>query len=296
MKKILSFLNFINEDRAQLNIPFKEKEYSKKTVHEDLVDALEKLNIRGEKYYSKGNPSDELAKVTKKAMNKMLEEANNDDFTVIDYLTRFFERNSIEDYSEYYNKKELDKIEKEEDGILEDPLKLAEVVNNNYDYKTFFSKEGLEQFLDETHEHFLYDIEDMQYTVERRYEKDDEGLIDIWRTIDYDEDVDNYVKIIEGYGGVGVYWAWDEKSPEAYWGNGGRSITLHGKVSVENVDWLLTAEASAYYLKEEKELRVKDGGKVLIIGFNDDKLDKYYETGPFLVHSSSTKKKRKNKE
>jgi len=55
---------------------------------------------------------------------------------------------------------------------------------------------------------------------------------------------------------------------------GGHTITLHGKVSVENVDWLETVTKATYDLKEEKEIKIKDKGNVMIIGYTDNKNDK----------------------
>lgn len=274
MKRIKSYKQF-NEDHAQMSIPFKEPEFKGKTVHEDLEDALWDLRVMHsyKSYHSVSDPDTEIEKHKEGALSRVLDgELEND---TADYYTNFMYYNSVQDNPELYSKKFKAEIKKEE---IDDPQEVAEYGASNFVMKEMFSREGLKKFMAEANNRFEEDIYEMVSAVKDSYDEDDQGLISIWRTVDYakgDDGKDIYDIITKEYGGVGVFWTWDEKSAEAYWGNSaGHKITLHAKVSVEDVDWGETVYKNAYGLKEEKEIRVKDGAKVMMIGYHDDVIDK----------------------
>ncbi len=63
------------------------------------------------------------------------------------------------------------------------------------------------------------------------------------------------------YQGVGIYWSWDENAAECHWGSGGPSVTLHGVIQKNNVDWEGTIYANMFPTlgQEEKEVRLLEG-------------------------------------
>jgi hypothetical protein len=287
MKHIKSYKVF--EDHAQLNIPFREKAYKGKSVHEDLVDALTDLQtMKPDKYFSNGNPRVEIDKVTDEAFKMILD--SDDEFLLSTYVFSFVNNHDPKDEKYLFNKETIKQLKK--DVGLDDIQDFSSEAAKLADVRTLFSKKGLVEFLDDSRVIFDEDISDMLNTVEDSFDKDEDGLIDIWRTVKYNkgDKKDLYERITKGFKGVGVYWTWEEGAAEAHWGeSGGHSITLHAKVSVENVDWLTTVYDSAYGLKEEKEIRIKNNGNVMIIGFHDDEINKYIEleNGPLVVKAGS---------
>lgn len=295
MPRISRYKDFVNELRSQLTIPFKEKQFKGKSVHGHLEDALIDLKAGDPKtYFSKSNPEAEIEKWYEKTLERVVDDPDYPD-TTTDYVYNFlytYDPND-EDYKEYYNWKEIEDALKDDEDYLDGNhhFDLAKYLSENTrSVKDIFTEDGYKEFMKISRQKFEEDTQDMQYTVKDGYDKDEDGLIDCWRTVAYTagSEKDVYLNIMK-HGGVGVYWAWDEDKAEAYWGeSGGYSITLHGKVSVEDVDWSETLYRSAYGLKEEREIRMNDGGKILILGYHDDEIDKFIQfEEPYLVKVGS---------
>jgi hypothetical protein len=278
----------IFELRQQQVIPFEEPEYRNKHVHEHIKDALMDLSVmRADTYFSNGNPDDEIDALIDKAFEFILKEGDGDDTTVVmEYIYNFvnhYDPNSSD--RDMYSDVFIEYALKEDEDILEDMFKFSELAAAESDVKSVFSEEGWIQFKRIAKNLFDADIEPMVDVVTSSYDTDELGLISCWRVVDYvpNTDGDYYVNIM-AHGGVGVYWSWDENSADSHNGNSaGHSITLHGKISVEDVDWYDTTWKNAYHLRDEKEIRTKNDSKIMIVGFHDNKTDQYVELDDAVV-------------
>jgi len=273
----LKIVDKVNEVRQQLTIPFRERQFRGKTVHEHLLDALIDLQVKGE-YFSKRSPDSAMEDLFDDVMLRVI----NEDETSSDtnaYIDNFVFILPPKDNPEMYSRKFLKASHEYDMEMPEDSSRFCEYAGDAATVREVFSRNGWKEFLRISRDKFDEDTYEMQDTVQRSYNEDPDGLIDCWRTVQYSKSdkKDIYLAIVNKFGGVGVYWAWDEKKAEAYMGRGGHEITLHGKVSVENVDWEETLYKSAYGLSEEHELRVKDNGAVKIVGFYDNVIKKYVE-------------------
>lgn len=288
LRKIKRYNDFVNEDHAQQNIPFEEPEYAGKSVHEHLLDALQDLQVmKSSAYFSDKDPETCMAKSRDKAIKRLLDENE-----IYDAMTDFMAAYDPNEDTEYYTKEFLDENdeyikEREWLNVMDNVMQVADIQKN------VISKEGWPLFMKQLDETFDNLISDMDYAVSDAYDNDESGLIDCWRTVKYtkgDED-DIYSDITKNFGGVGVYWTWDRDKAEAYWaGSAGHSITLIGKVSTNDVDWEETMYKSAYNLREEREIRIKDQGAVMVTGFHDDVIDKeYIFDEPFVVKTTKGK-------
>lgn len=88
------------------------------------------------------------------------------------------------------------------------------------------------------------------------------GLIDCWRAIVLNENVDDvFAEVTQKYKGVGLYWSWSHGAAHPYNGVGNLSsrvdAILHAKVRPEDVDWARTVYVNVYDLREEQELSIK---------------------------------------
>lgn len=289
-KRIKKYADYVNEFRNQLTLPFKEKEFKGKTIYGHLEDALIDLKAGDPNhYFSKSKPDVEIEKWYDKTVERVTDDSDYTDTTteyIYNFVTKFDPKD--DDYYPYYSRKFMEEVDPD---LLDDQFEFSKYMAENTKHtKDGFSKEGWKLFLQESKDKFDEDVSSMQATVEDAYDKDENGLIDCWRTVAYTKgsEKDLYLNIMK-HGGVGVYWSWDQDKAEAYWGeSGGYSITLHGKVAVEDVDWSETLYRSAYGLKEECEIRMKDGSKILVTGYHDDETDKFHEfEEPYLVKVGS---------
>jgi hypothetical protein len=267
-----------NEDHNQINIPFKEPGYKNNTVHEDLLDAIQDLTVKNYgTYKSTKDVNTAVDEAAADALKEIIDDGD-DEVTRTSYLTNFAADYPPKENKDLYDKATIKLVKNDEDDY-NDPYKFAETAWR-YKLEDLFTKKGLAEYKEKAEEIFNEDLDDMLSAV--GYEKGGEGshkLIDIWRTVAYTKgkSKDLYSNIVKNYGGVGVYWTWDEKSAQAYWGDSsGHSITLHAQVSVDNVDWPETLTKNAGSLRDEKEIRIKDTGAVLLAGFHDDEIEKYY--------------------
>lgn len=285
MAKLHRYKDFIKEDRAQLTLPFKEKRYKGKSVHGHLEDAFIDLRIiDADKYSSKASPDSKIDEARDSVFQMLIDEQSNWTEYVGNFINAYDPRE--DEYKSMYDDEILGKLL---DDIDDDNFYYEfcdRLTNEISKLDELFSKDGWNEFERISNDKIDEDSYNMIDTVKDSYKSNDGGLIDCWRTVGYSKGdaKDVYLNIMK-HGGVGVYWAWDESKAEAYWKeSGGHEITLHGKVSVENVDWETSIYASCYYLNEEREIRVNAGGFVMIVGYRDDEIDKYIEFDePFVV-------------
>lgn len=96
------------------------------------------------------------------------------------------------------------------------------------------------------------------------------------------------------YQGVGIYWSWEENAAECHWGSGGSSITLHGRIQANNVDWDGTMYANIYpgLGEEEKEVRLIEGTQFELVGIQYEDNGKWQQPPVNMVTASSAPKRK----
>ncbi len=173
--------------------------------------------------------------------------------------------------------------------MMEELYQFAECMAESMDLDKALTPEGVSNFKEIGEVKLNADLEVMSNEIEESYENDDSGLIDCWRVVTYvnNTEEDMYTAITKRFKGVGVYWSWKDSAAEAHWGvSGGHSITLHGKLATQDVDWNGTLYQNAGDLAEECEIRTIENGNVMIVGFTDDTLNKYYPLEEPIVVST----------
>lgn len=269
-----------NEDRRQLRFPGKD---FAAMPHEHVRDALVDLkSMPTAQYYSKIS---DLGRHISQFMDAAFDMAMKDD-NFDEHISMFSYNYGPDENPEYWNQAWLSELMEfeglESIGDLDDTTVFDAFKNDSP--KSVLTEEGLQKFNEYSREVFDGLVEDMTYEVERSFGANEDGLIDIWRSVSYvkkspaGNHKDIYYAIVKGYRGVGVYWSWDQKKAEAYWGeSGGHELILHAMVRPEDVDWTETLFKSAYGLREEREIRVKNGGSVMVVGVEDPKAGKIVE-------------------
>jgi hypothetical protein len=276
MKHLLSYKLF--EDRAQLEIPFGGKDpLHDKPDHVHIKDALESMHSMDPRQFKS---SDKLERAWQEAYPKALE---------------IFKRNPAEEGS---NDVILDFVK---DHYREDiwnkhiPQWVANYVENNHqqdlkkfgvDYMAYvraMEKFGVEeslnpkgqQLLDARYkEVFDHNLEKngIYRAISNSYKKNG-GLIDVWRAINYrkgDSAKDLFEEITGRYKGVGFFWSWKRQGAVVYWmaERGGTQVIMHGKVRIDDVDWMSTIYKGSYFLNNEDEIALhEETGMVLINSF-----------------------------
>src|SRR5208282_2177754 len=96
------------------------------------------------------------------------------------------------------------------------------------------------------------------------------------------------------YQGVGIYWSWDENAAECHWGTGGPSVTLHGVINKNNVDWEGTIYANMFPTlgQEEKEVRLIEGTQFELEEIQYDEKSGWSEPPVRTVTAAAEKKPR----
>lgn len=259
----MKYIKKINEYRGQLTIPFDSKHpLHDKPIHFHVVDALEELSNKTkekpDKYYSDDT---NIKKYCEDAYEQALENYKNLDeepYMAAKYM--FYYYPPLEN-QELYNK---DIIEDAKQAEHQDELyyEYIDILEEN------LTKKGEKIYYDKILQKcFDYELE--EYDICNSIKLDEDGLINVWRAISYDpddhkKDKDLY-ELIMDYGGVGVYWSYDEKEAESHCGSYcENTYLLHGKVKPEYVNWVGTLYKSAYNLKQEREIELKEGTEILI--------------------------------
>lgn len=280
-RKIVSFDEFVFEDRNQLELPFHKKKGAKASIHDKpihvhVLNALQDMSVmKAERYNSVGNPVDSWDAAFEDAFQMMM---SSDQDWEDKYTYRFvYKYDVFNDTDKVYSKKfikdnEFDKSENYDHNNISDAMQK--------DIDAALTPKGRKVWMTCVRDQFTEELNQTSAlsTMYKSYEKDPKGLIDVWRAVDYvledadkDEDgkkfKDMYDKMTKMYKWAGMYWTWDHDAAQTYWGSNNSKkvpLILCGKVAVQDVDWVETVYKNGYYLNEEKEVRIKDGGKVLI--------------------------------
>ena len=225
------------------------------------------------KYKSHSSPTKEINNVKDEALQMLLSEESEYDMKEI--MMEFATYVSPEDDEDgIWDKDFVESLD--EDFDPENVYRQASFK----DLKSNFSEDGYQMFLKHADTVFNSDSSVMISTVEEEFAKD--GYVDIWRAVTYK--TEDLSKIKSKFNGVGVYWSWDEDSAESYHSEfRGYDITLHGKATTENIDWKNSLYKNVYTLKYEKEIQLKDKSFIMIVGFHDNKNNKYVKLDEPIV-------------
>lgn len=239
----------INEFRNQMEIPFDGKHPIKdKPHHVHLMDAIKQMDMESpygtEDFYSDQDPQKLFNKYYHDALELYLD--NNEDFTdhqsVLDQL--------MEDEDDGYWSKPTDDI---------DPM----------DVETYLTTKGKLKFREYMKEIMDLNILDHDFMDNMSYDKEGDGLIDIWRALVFTTGPDNdlYRVITDAYDGIGYYWAWTESCAYPHGASAVRNdegYIIHAKIRPEDISWEQTIFKNAWYLREEQEIETDIKSPILI--------------------------------
>ena len=292
MRKIKYFDQF-NESRQQMEIPFDNGHpIHDKPVHVHLQDALKDLEVMPAYRYTS---SENLSDIIEGAIEETKARIIKGEESISDIRIEFAFNNLPWENPKLWKRQVMkdndvptrtSQVAADSEGALSDLV-------TSFDFGSMsdlLTAEGMTMW----EEHLFSVVNDNVQDMLENLEQDDDGLIDIWRAVTLSKDTDRgkyadvYNAITKGYKGVGVYWSWDDDAAEAHWGHGKDSvyIKMHAKVRPDDVDWPETLFKNTYDLKDEKEIRVKDGGLVKVIGFMQD--DKYVDIDPKVVSAGKS--------
>ena len=238
----------INEFRNQMEIPFDGKHPIKgKPPHVHLMDAIKQMDIKApcdvDGLYSEQDPQ--------KLFNKYYHEA----FEL--YLT------NNEDFDDHQSV--LDQLmEDEDDGYWSEPTDDIDPM----DVESYLTTKGKLKFREYMREIMDTCLLDYNFMESMSYDKENDGLIDIWRAIILNDGSDDLYSDITGYyGGLGHYWSWKESgayphSADAV--NISRPYIIHAKICPEDINWEQTIYKNAWYLRAEMEIEVDPNSPILI--------------------------------
>ena len=257
-----NYINFINEHRNQLVLPFDGKHslHDKPIIfhiEDSLIDLSEKSKKDINGFYS-----------SKKVRN-FIDENEDESFK---YYQKWeddsFLVNSFIDHYKTYKNYWLNFDELDEDDLynIDNESVLLDILNDAG--KEEYKKYELE---------FFNERLDMCGFLNWTYDPEDEdGLIDIWRAVSFRQGKfdDTYENIIN-YGGVGIYWSWEEDGAEPHGDSWSKdTYILHAKARPDDVNWVNTIYKNGSTLNEEREIEMNESAYVKIIDISRFKKDR----------------------
>jgi hypothetical protein len=98
---------------------------------------------------------------------------------------------------------------------------------------------------------------------------DSDELVPIFRSVVYHaDDTGSYLNEALNYSSLGVCWSYDPNKAEPHCGYSSKKTALeivyHAKTPFKSIDWPMTLMVNAWGQKEEKEVRIKDGGLIQV--------------------------------
>lgn len=282
----MKYIKPIYEFRQQLELPFDNKHpLHGKPTHVHVKDALEdiKLKENPDNYTSDANIDELYKKHYNDALNLYLESWGWNE-PPQDLMYNFINSYPISDNMELYSSEFINDLKSDDINIDDNYEVCNNIIYDELDYEYCLTKRGeRELFSDFAKDQFESDLDthDFLYSLE----KDENGLIFIWRAIDFSEGSKNdvYENILE-YGKVGIYWSWEERGAEPHGSIGGETYILCAKVKPEYVNWTNTIYKNAYRLKDEMEIELQKDTKVLLY---DIILDKKWNMSKFRFEEKS---------
>ena len=273
----------LNEWRQQLELPF---DGEGKPAHANVLDGL--LEIQTKTKVSSYHSDENFDRLFQKAEDNAFEIFQNsfenetlEEIIVQDFMKVYDIDNEL--YTDIFIKDMTEKSKNNYGEDVDELMDISDIIDKfvdeySYDIRMCLNAKGIKTFTEYEEgilkDHFKVEISDFQYTVEQ----DEDGLIDIWRVVNYIKkqpnvddvwDKDNYnqdeYQEIISHGRLGIYWSWDEDSAEPHWSSGdGINLVLHAKVKPEYINWVSTLHKNSYQLKEEREIQVIEGKEVLL--------------------------------
>jgi hypothetical protein len=274
MKHLLTYKLF--EDRAQLEIPFGGIDpLHGKPEHVHIKDALESLRSMDPRQFKS---TMKLERAWEEAYPKALEifKRNPAEEGTNDVVTDFIKDNWQQDIWAKNVPVLVRQMEDDNTDHKRKEEKYATYINvtERLGIEEALNKKGL-QLLDQRYKEVFdrnLDKNGVYKAILLSYKKNG-GLIDVWRAINYRKGAsarDLYEEILGKYKGVGFFWSWKRQGAIVYWmaDRGGTQVVMHGRVRVDDVDWMSTIYKGSYYLRSEDEIALhEETGKVMISSF-----------------------------
>ena len=192
-----------------------------------------------------------------KLFESTLNESSFFDLSIDDILNdKFFKQFKTDDFYDIILDGYIDHNDLDEDNKSE--------IENSEEFKEFLKNE------------FENSFEDFYYSITNLINN---NKIKIYRTMTVDDNWLNRLKI-QGKR-LGIYWSWDVKSPQAYWGNSDKKneVTIESEINEKYVNWDITTYQNIHpTYSEEREIRLFKNTPIYIksIEFNGEKIDISY--------------------
>lgn len=196
-------------------------------------------------------------------------------------LEKFFkewcesEAGGCDNFEEYIGVDESELEAAEEDSIEEYADKIGvdpSAVDKRNPKVVKILKEARDKICRVAAETWYFDrIDQLEEQMERICDIREDGLV-VYRELTV-EDSEEFIFFmanglpVEGFKGIGTFWAWDKRKASPHWGRGGTSIILTGLIPFSAVDKKRTLELNLNPAlgEEEAEIRLIEGREVEII-------------------------------
>jgi hypothetical protein len=285
-------------EKRQLELPFDGKHpLHDKPAHVHVLDALKELHVHGmseSNYKSVGTTESEIKKHMPGAVKRLLDDSNETS-GVGDWYFEFFSGLNV-DFDDPEELKSLFKSDYLSDMLDDVNADLYSISTYTKDSEPddMFTDEYKELWEDFVKDHAEYLTTDAVDAINESFSEN--GLVEVWRSVVYSKKIDQtgegfddiYSAIVDGFGGVGIFWSWDEDAAEAHWGYsndpGKKELVLHGMLRTQDIDWVETLYLNMYGLRDEKEVRTAQKARVMLLGMYSPEDKKYVEfETPFIV-------------
>lgn len=278
----MKYIKSINEYRNQLEIPFGRNKHPlhDKPTHVHVLDAFlhmsKKVLTDIDDYKSTMTESDIRNKFKDKVILDdafyKFKNSSDDESSIMTASTVFCRDTYIPTLNpEYYNEEVNDYIKSIED-TGETHLDVIEKFDMDYDVRPSLSDKGLIVFESEPTFTKLFKerLESSELLDTITNNMTDNNLIPIWRAVTYSkgDSVDTFENTVK-YGGIGIYWSYNEHGAVAHNAKGGEEYIIHAYVKPEYINWGQTIYKSVYILRDEEEIELLHKAEVLVYKITD---------------------------
>lgn len=270
-------------DQQVFNFDNKGNAYFEKNNWEHYVDFLENIGTYGQlpaSQWTRQNIINEVEKAKEKieySSNDLDEEDYRRAFLEVVHSSFIYENTQNEDFVEDFlkNFNDYNEFKKthnyyDEADTLDEFIRNKNLLDDVDDIEGFLTPSGYEKYLVELHNMFTDKIEDHDMVYGLKFNK--RGLIYIERDLSipkfdlpkFENEESYYDYLNRNYYSLGKYFTWEEDAGDTYWGEGyvvGSSrIKLKCWIDPKDVDWEETTRLNCYFLREEKEIAIKESG------------------------------------
>jgi len=281
MPKNIKLFEDFKASREQLSIPFEEQDMSSESPMLQILAYLQHISLKGQKLGSSQNFNSYLTENNWEEGYKMyLREGHANYYNMYWHFLNTYDLNDEEVWL-------VDKVKKmvEEDVVGDSEHSIADHFVDHETIEDFLTKNGIKIFEEFKEEQFRNDVEEngLFYALS---DCDENGNISIYRSIVYhNDDKGSYFEDAKQYNEVGVYWTYESNLAEPHNGYSGKAsaleVTYHAKTNFDSIDMSTTLMVNAWTSKEEKEIRLIEGGLVEIYAIEIG--DKVQQIKPIIV-------------